>query len=305
MKNLLFYCLLLIGFSSQAQDKKIKLDGAKQTINNIAKTPDSTYKMYNPNGTYGLVEKAGNKATTSTKFSVVNNGKTSIITNPDGTRSVVLNDAATGSVFAADGSPSTGIRVITDAEAKAVEASTSKTYTTTNADGTISKGMNILIGKPETSYSSTSTTTVGTREMTLAEKAMANYWVRPAAKYAIVANESYSGVGKFELDLLSDKKELKRSTDHIWFSIGTSSTKELSNRVYNYSTKNINERGALTFSGAVINGNEQIEFTDGSFTININRSVINVEYNLALKNGKRISGRYVGKFKTEDRSSEK
>jgi hypothetical protein len=214
MKISILICCLLISLSAQSQDKKIRIDGT-QPASNTATTPDSTYKIINPNGSYALVEKAGDKTTSTTKFSVVNNGKTSVITNPDGSKSTVVNDPVTGTVYAADGSPSPNVRVITDAEA--IEAGTPKTFTTTNADGSITKSMNILTAKPVSTYSTSSTTTIGAPEMTLAEKAMANYWVRPAVKYAIVANESFDGVGKFELDLLSDKVDLKKSTDHIWF----------------------------------------------------------------------------------------
>ncbi|MES2428330.1 MAG: hypothetical protein V4560_15220 [Bacteroidota bacterium] len=305
MKTLILTCCLFISLAAQSQDKKIKLDGVHQSATAVAETVDSTYKITNPNGSYALVEKTGDKTTSTTKFSVVNNGKTSVITNPDGSKSTVVNDPVTGSVYATDGSPSTNVRVITDAEVKAIEAGTPKIFTTTNADGSITRGMNIVTAKPVSTYSTLSTTTTGTPEMTLAEKAMANYWVRPAVKYAVVANESFDGVGKFELDLLSDIKDVKKSTDYIWLSIGTGSTKELSSGVYNYSTKSINDRGTFTFSGAVINGKEQIEFTDGSFTVNIDKSVINVEYNLSLKNGKRISGRYTGKYETGDWSKNK
>jgi hypothetical protein len=303
MKTLLLTYCLFISLVAQSQDKKIKLDGMQQPANSTTKTPDSTYKVYNPNGSYSVAEKAGDKTTSTTKFSVVNNGKTSVITNPDGSKSTVVNDPVTGTVYAADGSPSPNVRVITDAEA--IEAGTPKTFTTTNADGSITKSMNILTAKPVSTYSTSSTTTIGAPEMTLAEKAMANYWVRPAVKYALVANKSFPDLGKFDLDLLSDNVDVKKSTDYIWFSVGTTSTKELTNGIYLYSDKNANERGAFKFHGAVINGKEEIEFTDGSFTVNIDKSVINVEYNLSLKNGKRISGRYIGKYQTKDWSHNK
>lgn len=284
MKNLLLIIFLLISLSSRSQDKT---------------KPDSTYKVYNPNGSYATVEKRGDKTTSSTRFSYVNNGKTTTITNPDGSKSTVVNDATTGSIYAADGSLSTTVRVVTTGEAKVIEANAPKRFSTTNADGTTTVGMNISTSKSEGTYSTSSTTTTGAPEMTLAEKAMANYLPTPAVEYATVANESFPGMGKFEIDLFSGNKDFKKANYYVWLSTGTNSIKELDNGVYNYSDKSASERGAFKFSGSVKTGADVVDISGGSFTVKIDKSVLNVEYSLTLKNGKRVSGRYNGKYKAE------
>jgi hypothetical protein len=285
MKNLIPIIFLFITISSQSQDKT---------------KPDSTYKVYNPNGSYALVEKRGNKENSTTKFSVVNSGKTSVITNPDGSKSTVVNDVATGSIYATDGSLSTNVRVVTPEEAKAIEASKPKGFYITNADGTTSIGMNIYNGKSEGTYSTSSTTTTGPIEMTLAEKAMANYLPRPAVEHAVIANKSVSNLGRFEMDLYSGNKDVRKAPNNVWLSIGTDSINELVGGVYDYGDKSATDRGAFKFYGSVKTGTAFVDITGGSVTVKVDKSVLNVEYNLNLKNGQRVSGRYSGKYKAED-----
>lgn len=59
MKYLLLFILLFNSLSSQAQDKKIKLAEIHRTTTEAIKTVDTTYRIYNPNGSYSIVEIIG------------------------------------------------------------------------------------------------------------------------------------------------------------------------------------------------------------------------------------------------------
>ena len=89
----------------------------------------------------------------------------------------------------------------------------------------------------------------------------------------------------------------------IWLSLNSSSVNDLTDGKYIFSMKNANTREVFNFYGSVATAGIQDPVKDGSFTLKKNKKEINIEFMLKLLSGKTVTGRYTGKYKAEDRST--
>jgi hypothetical protein len=275
------------------------------------------------------------KNSTGNSFNVAINGNVSIITNASGGVATVTNSGNTSTVVAEGttsivnnyGNISVAIyangtayaifnytdMLINDPSAKPVNG------ITINPEGGITAGFTFADNKPVVNtYSSTFTTTVtvpvtdtsandsnGTvtyepigNNVSIAERALADYWARPAIEYALIIKDSATAINRFEIDLFSGSKKYKKATDLVCLSISTASSVGLSNAAYNYN-QTLNR--PLTFKGTVRSGKEEITIMDGTVNIKTDGNNLTIDYALKLANGKRITGRYNGNYQTANR----
>jgi hypothetical protein len=125
--------------------------------------------------------------------------------------------------------------------------------------------------------------------------------VRPDMEYALVANESFKNMPKFEIDLFRGDRDFNKANDLIWLSVTPTSEQALSSGEYTYSPKDANKRGAFKFTGTVKTGENTIAITGGSFKVKIDKQNLSVDYNLLLTDGTKVTGQYNGKYQTADR----
>jgi hypothetical protein len=299
----------------------------------------NTATIVNSDGTQSTIIIIGNTASiknsNGTNFTVVTNGNVSIITIPSGGVATVTNNGSTSTIANADGTTSTvnnygNVSVMTypngtayatfnyadmtinDPSAKPVNG------IAINPEGGITAGFTLTNNKPVVNtYSGTSTitTTVPMSDNTpddgnvtytlidktpkLAELAMAGYWARPAIEHVLVTNISAAGAKKFEINLFTGSNNYKKARDLVLLFVSTASAIDLSDGTYNYSPV-IQE--PFKFNGAVKSGKDEIAIVDGTFYIKTEDKNLTVDYALKLANGKRITGKYNGKYQTGDRS---
>ncbi len=124
--------------------------------------------------------------------------------------------------------------------------------------------------------------------------------VNAKLKYALIANESFQEVSKFELDLYSGHKDLSKATERIWLSVRGIEVNELKNGTYIHSKKNATTRDTFTFLGSQLVNGSEVSITDGSFTLVREKGKLNINYNFTLENGTKITGKYSGKYQYAD-----
>jgi hypothetical protein len=125
--------------------------------------------------------------------------------------------------------------------------------------------------------------------------------IRPDMEYALVANESFKNMPKFEIDLFRGSQDFSKANDLIWLSVTPTSEQALSSGDYTYSPKDANKRSAFKFAGTVKAGENTIAITGGSFKVKIDKQNLSVDYNLMLTDGTKVTGQYNGKYQTADR----
>lgn len=118
---------------------------------------------------------------------------------------------------------------------------------------------------------------------------------------AIIANESYGINSKFELDLLSDKRELSEAKTFIWLSLTSTGTEKITEGVYKFSQASLNDRAPFGFNGAVHINGEEIKIDNGSFSLETFNEAVSVHFVLELANGNIVKGNYKGPFSSVDR----
>lgn len=111
---------------------------------------------------------------------------------------------------------------------------------------------------------------------------------------ALLANESFKGTSKFELDLFCNQSSSSDSPDKIWLSLKSKSVSEISNGTYRCSNKNVNIRKAFNFYGALISRNAQLKISSGSFKLMLaGANSLNIDCDLTLENGSKLKGSYM------------
>jgi hypothetical protein len=310
-------------------------NGFTSTFNRLG----STATIVNSDGTHSTIVSNGNTSTVTTStgalFTVITNDNVSLITSNLGKVSTVTNNGATSTIVNADASVSTlnnfgNISIVTYPNGTAYatfnysefikgDPERAKSGISINGE-TLTATLNLegKSAKPQVNTVSTTTTTTATVPLSdnttddnvtyepitnLAEKAMAGYWARPAVEHVLVANESAAGMNKFEIDLFSGNSNFKKANHLVWLWVSASSSAGLSDGVYSFSHQNAGVRGPLKFFGTVKSGGLQADIVDGTVNVKTEGKRITIDYALKLNNGKRVTGRYSGKFKTEDRSS--
>ena len=116
-----------------------------------------------------------------------------------------------------------------------------------------------------------------------------------------IANESFDNTSKFEVDLLIGKKDnnLNDTTNEknvIWFSIASKNVSDITEGEYHFSSKSINKRAAMTFSGAVWVENKKMDITEGDLMCKRDPGKINISFNLKVDKEKELKGTYSGSF---------
>ena len=123
-----------------------------------------------------------------------------------------------------------------------------------------------------------------------------------------LANESYNNVSKWEMDLTCcNNKEYYKSKDDVkknsintlvWLSLKSVNNKQFSVGTYIYENGNVATRQQMTFYGSLEIDAEKLNISGGEINIEYLEGDILVTFNLEVNNGKALSGKYLGSYKT-------
>src|SRR5687767_12746380 len=117
---------------------------------------------------------------------------------------------------------------------------------------------------------------------------------RYALSFSEIANESYSTKSKFEVDLLTEEKELAKAKTFIWFSLTSNNTATLADGIYQFSSGELNDRLPLHFNGSVKINNHVVEIIGGTVSIAHREREYDIQFILKLQNGDQAKGMYRG-----------
>jgi len=174
-----------------------------------------------------------------------------------------------------------------------------KTTVSTSTNGSRSATLSLELTKPSTTITSQVNFEYpnGTNPEPLAYKKGAN-----KRTYIVVANESFTDMSKFEIDIFYGNKTLSKGTLLVWLSAKSAGTQKMSPGTYRFSKKSVSERKEYEFSGTVKLGSTDVPIADGWFTVNTSDRIINISYRLTLENGVKTNGQYNLPYRQEDRS---
>lgn len=116
-----------------------------------------------------------------------------------------------------------------------------------------------------------------------------------------IANESFDNTSKFEVDLLIGKKDnnlndTTKEKNVIWFSIVSKNVSDITEGEYHFSSKSINKKAAMTFSGAVWVENKKLDIIEGDLICKRDSDKINMTFKLSVDKENELKGTYSGSF---------
>ena len=119
-----------------------------------------------------------------------------------------------------------------------------------------------------------------------------------------VVNESTAAISKFEIDLsccgidgIYKNTHNSEIRNLLWLSIKSKSKNEITGGDYNFSSRRVDVRNPMTFTGGFIKNGKKTEIESGTLHIEIIGNKIKILYSLILLNGSEISGRFFGEYK--------
>ena len=116
-----------------------------------------------------------------------------------------------------------------------------------------------------------------------------------------IANESFENTSKFEVDLFIKKQDnnLNDTTTEknlIWLSIAAEKVSDLAEGEYHFSSKSVNDRAPMTFSGAVWMENKKKDITEGDLMCKRDSDKISITFKLKVDKENELRGTYSGSF---------
>lgn len=119
-----------------------------------------------------------------------------------------------------------------------------------------------------------------------------------------IVNESFGNISKWEIDLTccniknyygaNDNVKNNEVNTLIYLSLKSLNNKQLSKGTYLYSNENITTRKEMTLYGSVQIGSEKLDISGGEINVDYHEEKIVLSFSLKVKNGKEISGNYIG-----------